>query len=233
MESTSLRSRFQYSLFHPSWSSRNSSALLWGLRSLTLWLRIDKRFSIGLRSGGFDIPNTWAVCPLDIPNTSYLLYISLLIFHMLLQNLHLNWLVDAKNIQLFSRTWNFRTYYCWIRRLHLLGNGWWSTMLFLRCSNYSFGHQIRAQIYVRVIFSNYRRYYYLYSCHLSPTIFQYEKVIKRDISVHTSKIRVLEYSKHKLFALNKSFNIPHAFAKRKFKYQPNSIELLLCPNLCK
>ena len=54
--------------------------------------------------------------------------------------------------------------------------------------------------------------------------FLYKKVIKHDISVHTSNIRVLEYSKEKLFAVHKSFNIPHAFAKRKFKYQPNSIE---------
>ena len=43
------------------------------------------------------------------------------------------------------------------------------------------------------------------------------KDIKHDISVHTSNIRILEYSKHKLFAVHKSFNIPHAFAKLTFK----------------
>jgi len=68
---------------------------------------------------------------------------------------------------------------------------------------------------MREIFSNYRRYY-LYSCHDSQKIlfffalfvsenFQHKKVSKYDLSVHTSNIRMLEYSKLKLFAVHKSF----------------------------
>jgi len=51
---------------------------------------------------------------LSTANTSYLLYISLLIFHMLLQNLHLNWLVDAKNIDFL---YSIITYFIWTIRL--------------------------------------------------------------------------------------------------------------------
>ena len=51
---------------------------------------------------------------LSTANTSYLLCISLLIFHMLLQNLHLNWLVDAKNIDFL---YSIITYYIWTIQL--------------------------------------------------------------------------------------------------------------------
>ena len=63
MLSTNLLSRSLSSAFHPSWSTWKSSALLCGLRSLTLWSKIDQRFSIGLRSadqyGKRWMPLTW------------------------------------------------------------------------------------------------------------------------------------------------------------------------------
>ena len=69
IDSTSLLSRSTSSRFHPSWSSWNSSALLWGRRSLRLLSRIDQRFSIGLRSGDWEgqwgkrwIPRCLMIC---------------------------------------------------------------------------------------------------------------------------------------------------------------------------
>jgi len=54
IDSTNLISRPISSAFQSSWSTWNSSALLWGRRSYRLLSRIDQRFSIGLRSGDWE-----------------------------------------------------------------------------------------------------------------------------------------------------------------------------------
>ena len=49
-----------------------------------------------------------------------------------------------------------------------------------------------------------KKNYFFYALFNSEN-FQHKKVSKYDLSVHTSNIRMLEYSKHKLFAVHKSF----------------------------